>query len=94
MQTITGSNVSLKKVVLKENRNVTKLDLRGFRNIEKVFIEEQTQTPKHIECIAVPDNKVEEVKASINITAGGGNADLARQKTEFYRSKVQSTPCN
>ena len=94
MATITGSNVSLKKVVLKENRNVTKLDLRGFRNIEKVFIEEQSTTPNHIECIAVPANKVEDVKASINITAGGGNADLARQKTELYRSKVQSTPCN
>ena len=92
MQTITGSNVSLKKVVLKENRNVTKLNLLGFRNIEKVFIEEQSQTPNHIECIAVPANKVEDVKASINITAGGGNADLARQKTELYRSKVQSTP--
>ena len=94
MATITGSNVSLKKVVLKENRNVTKLDLRGFRNIEKVFIEEQSTTPNHIECIAVPANKVEDVKASINISAGGGNADLARQKTELYRSKVQSTPCN
>ena len=94
MATITGSNVSLKKVTLKENRNVTKLDLRGFRNIEKVFIEEQSTTPNHIECIAVPANKVEDVKASINITAGGGNADLARQKTELYRSKVQSTPCN
>ena len=94
MQTITGSNVSLKKVILKENRNVTKLDLRGFRNIEKVFIEEQSTTPNHIECIAVPANKVEDVKASINISAGGGNADLARQKTELYRSKVQSTPCN
>ena len=94
MATITGSNVSLKKVILKENRNVTKLDLRGFRNIEKVFIEEQSTTPNHIECIAVPANKVEDVKASINITAGGGNADLARQKTELYRSKVQSTPCN
>jgi len=94
MQTITGNNVSLKKVTLKENRNVTKLNLLGFRNIEKVFIEEQSQTPNHIECIAVPANKVEDVKASINITAGGGNADLARQKTELYRSKVQSTPCN
>ena len=94
MATITGSNVSLKKVTLKENRNVTKLDLRGFRNIEKVFIEEQSTTPNHIECIAVPANKVEDVKASINISAGGGNADLARQKTELYRSKVQSTPCN
>ena len=94
MQTITGSNVSLKKVTLKQNKNVTKLDLRGFRNIEKVFIEEQSTTPNHIECIAVPANKVEDVKASINITAGGGNADLARQKTELYRSKVQSTPCN
>ena len=94
MATITGSNVSLKKVILKENRNVTKLDLRGFRNIEKVFIEEQSTTPNHIECIAVPANKVEDVKASINISAGGGNADLARQKTELYRSKVQSTPCN
>ena len=94
MATITGSNVSLKKVILKENRNVTKLDLRGFRNIEKVFIEEQSTTPNHIECIAVPANKVEDVKASINISAGGGNADLAREKTELYRSKVQSTPCN
>ena len=94
MATITGNNVSLKKVTLKENRNVTKLNLLGFRNIEKVFIEEQSQTPNHIECIAVPANKVEDVKASINITAGGGNADLARQKTELYRSKVQSTPCN
>ena len=94
MATITGSNVSLKKVILKENRNVTKLDLRGFRNIEKVFIEEQSTTPNHIECIAVPANKVEDVKASINISAGGGNADLARTKTTLYRSKVQSNPCN
>ena len=94
MQTITGNNVSLKKVTLKENRNVTKLNLLGFRNIEKVFIEEQSQTPNHIECIAVPANKVEDVKASINITAGGGNEDVARQKTALYRSKVQSTPCN
>ena len=93
MKTITGSNVSLKKVTLKENRNVTKLDLRGFRNIEKVFIEEQPTTPNHIECIAVPANKVEDVKASINIT-GTSNADLARTKTTLYRSKVQSTPCN
>ena len=93
MKTITGSNVSLKKVTLKENRNVTKLDLRGFRNIEKVFIEEQPTTPNHIECIAVPANKVEDVKASINIT-GTSNADLARTKTTLYRSKVQLTPCN
>lgn len=94
MATITGGNTSLKRVILKENRNVSKLDLTKFFNIKEVLIKEQSTTPNHIECIAVPANRVEEVKASINITAGGGNADLARQKTEFYRSKVQSTPCN
>ena len=94
MATITGGNTSLKRVILKENRNVSKLDLTRFFNIKEVLIKEQSTTPNHIECIAVPANRVEEVKASINITAGGGNADLARQKTEFYRSKVQSTPCN
>ena len=93
MATITGSNVSLKKITIKVNYNVTKLDLRGFRNIEKVFIEEEPTAPNHIECIAVPADKVEAVKASINIT-GTSNADLARQRTELYRSKVQSTPCN
>lgn len=94
MATITGGNTSLKRVILKENRNVSKLDLTRFYNIREVLIKEQSTTPNHIECIAVPANRVEEVKASINITAGGGNADLARQKTELYRSKVQSTPCN
>lgn len=94
MATITGGNTSLKRVILKENRNVSKLDLTKFFNIKEVLIKEQSTTPNHIECIAVPADRVEEVKASINITAGGGNADLARQKTEFYRSKVQSTPCN
>lgn len=93
MATITGSNVSLKKITIKVNYNVTKLDLRGFRNIEKVFIEEEPTAPNHIECIAVPADKVEAVKASINIT-GTSNADLARERTELYRSKVQSTPCN
>ena len=94
MATITGGNTSLKRVILKENRNVSKLDLTKFFNIKEVLIKEQSTTPNHIECIAVPADRVEEVKASINITAGGGNADLARQKTELYRSKVQSTPCN
>lgn len=94
MATITGGNTSLKRVILKENRNVSKLDLTRFYNIREVLIKEQSTTPNHIECIAVPANRVEEVKASINITAGGGNADLARQKTELYRSKVQSTPCD
>ena len=94
MATITGGNTSLKRVILKENRNVSKLDLTRFFNIKEVLIKEQSTTPNHIECIAVPANRVEEIKASINITAGGGNADLARQKTELYRSKVQSTPCN
>lgn len=94
MATITGGNTSLKRVILKENRNVSKLDLTRFFNIKEVLIKEQSTTPNHIECIAVPANRVEEVKASINITAGGGNADLARTKTELYRSKVQSTPCN
>ena len=94
MATITGGNTSLKRVILKENRNVSKLDLTRFYNIREVLIKEQSTTPNHIECIAVPANRVEEVKASINITAGGGNADLARQKTELYRDKVQSTPCN
>ena len=93
MATITGSNVSLKKITIKVNYNVTKLDLRGFRNIEKVFIEEEPTAPNHIECIAVPADKVEAVKASINIT-GTSNADLARERTELYRSKVRSTPCD
>ena len=87
MATITGGNTSLKRVILKENRNVSKLDLTRFYNIREVLIKEQSTTPNHIECIAVPANRVEEVKASINITAGGGNADLARQKTELYRDK-------
>ena len=94
MATITGSNVSLKKITIKVNYNVTKLDLRGFRKIEKVFIEEGSGAPNHIECIAVPADKVDDVKASINISAGGGNADLAAQKQALYRDKVRSSACD
>ena len=92
--TITGEGTSLEKVTIQENYNVKKLDLRGFANLKRIIISENSQAPNHIECIAVPENKVEIIKAGITFSAGGGNADSAAQKQALYRDKVQSTPCN
>ena len=94
MATITGEGTSLKKVTIKENYNVKKLDLRGFANLDRIIISENSQAPNHIECIAVPEDKVKIIKAGITFSAGGGNADSAAQKQALYRDKVQSTPCN
>ena len=94
MATITGEGTSLEKVTIQENYNVKKLDLRGFANLKRIIISENSQAPNHIECIAVPENKVEIIKAGITFSAGGGNADSAAQKQALYRDKVQSTPCN
>ncbi|WP_424657193.1 leucine-rich repeat domain-containing protein, partial [Capnocytophaga granulosa] len=92
--TITGEGTSLEKITIQENYNVKKLDLRGFVNLKRIIISENSQAPNHIECIAVPENKVEIIKAGITFSAGGGNADSAAQKQALYRDKVQSTPCN
>jgi len=94
MATITGEGTSLEKVTIKENYNVKKLDLRGFANLKRIIISENSQAPNHIECIAVPEDKVKIIKAGITFSAGGGNADSAAQKQALYRDKVQSTPCN
>ena len=94
MQTITGEGTSLKKVEIKYNFNVAKLDLRGFPNLERVLITENAPDPNHIECIAVPANKVDIIKAGIAFTGGAGNEDLAATKQARYRDAVKSTPCN
>ena len=48
MATITGEGTSLEKVTIKENYNVKKLDLRGFANLKRIIISENSQAPNHI----------------------------------------------
>jgi leucine rich repeat domain protein len=92
IQTVTGVSNTLKKVSLTKAGNITKLDLTKVSSIEIINIVEQSTNAGRIECIALPPNKVETIKASLYVKKENGTID--NDKTDLYRSKVQSTPCN
>jgi leucine rich repeat domain protein len=92
IQTVTGVSNALKKVILIKAGNITKLDLTRVSSIETINIVEQSTNAGHIECIALPPSKEAAIKASLYVKTENGTID--NDKTELYRSKVQSTPCN
>lgn len=94
IQHIIGDAPRVKLVELDENRNITKLDLRGFPRLEEVRITEANTTPNHIECIAVPSGKEQLIKDKIIYTKTGSNGAAGAAKETLYRSKVRSTPCD
>lgn len=94
IQHIIGDAPRVKLVELDENRNITKLDLRGFPRLEEVRITEANTTPNHIECIAVPSGKEQSIKDKIIYSKTGSNGAAGATKETLYRSKVQSTPCD
>ena len=87
IEVIQGNAPRLKKIILRNSHRVKKINVVNSSNIEQITIEEDSNIPNHIECIAVPANRVDTVKQNINL----GNSPA---KTTAYRSKVQSTPCN
>lgn len=94
IQHIIGDAPRVKLVELDENRNITKLDLRGFPSLEEVRITEANTTPNHIECIAVPSGKEQLIKDKIIYSKTGSNGAAGATKETLYRSKVRSTPCD
>lgn len=94
IQKIEGDAPRVKLVELDENRNITKLDLRGFPRLEEVRITEANTTPNHIECIAVPSGKEQLIKDKIIYTKIGSNGAAGAAKETLYRSKVRSTACD
>ena len=94
IQKIEGDAPRVKLVELDENRNITKLDLRGFPRLEEVRITEANTTPNHIECIAVPSGKEQLIKDKIIYTKIGSNGAAGAAKETLYRSKVRTTACD
>ena len=94
IQNIVGDAPRVKLVELDENRNITKLDLRGFRSLEEVRITEANTTPNHIECIAVPSGKEQLIKDKIIYSKTGSNGAAGAAKETLYRSKVRTTACD
>ena len=94
IQNIVGDAPRVKLVELDENRNITKLDLRGFRSLEEVRITEANTTPNHIECIAVPSEKEQLIKDKIIYSKTGSNGAAGAAKETLYRSKVRTTACD
>lgn len=94
IQNIVGDAPRVKLVELDENRNITKLDLHGFRSLEEVRITEANTTPNHIECIAVPSGKEQLIKDKIIYSKTGSNGAAGATKETLYRSKVRSTACD
>lgn len=92
IQTVTGASNALKKVSLTKAEKLTKLDLTRVSSIETIDIVEQSTNPGHIECIALPANKVLAIKEALYVKKENGTID--NDKTTLYKSKVQSTPCN
>ena len=92
IQTVIGVSNALKKVILTKAGKLTKLDLTRVSSIETIDIVEQSTNPGHIECIALPANKVVAIKEALYVKKENGTID--NDKTDLYRSKVQSTPCN
>ena len=92
IQTVTGASNALKKVSLTKAEKLTKLDLTRVSSIETIDIVEQSTNPGHIECIALPANKVVAIKEALYVKKENGTID--NDKTTLYKSKVQSTPCN
>ena len=92
IQTVTGASNALKKVSLTKPEKLTKLDLTRVSSIETIDIVEQSTNPGHIECIALPANKVVAIKEALYVKKENGTID--NDKTTLYKSKVQSTPCN
>ena len=76
---ITGSNPTLKTIVIPSNRNITKLNLLGFSNITTISTVEDTNNRLPITCIAVPASRVDAVKSSLR---------------DWHKNKVQTTTCN
>lgn len=77
--TITGSNPTLKTIVIPNNRNITKLNLLGFSNITTISTVEDSNNRLPITCIAVPASQVDAVKNSLR---------------DWHKNKVQTTTCN
>ena len=77
--TITGSNPTLKTIVIPSNRNITKLNLLGFSNITTISTDEDSNNRLPITCIAVPASRVDAVKSSLR---------------DWHKNKVQTTTCN
>ena len=94
IQHIIGDAPRVKLVELDENRNITKLDLRGFPRLEEVRITEANTTPNHIECIAVPSGKEQLIKDKIIYSKTGSNGAAGAAKETLYRSKVRTTACD
>ena len=92
IQTVTGVSNALKKISLTKAGNLTKLDLTKVSSIETINIVEQSTGGGSIECIALPPNKVGTIKDNLYVKKENGTID--NDKTDLYRSKVQSTPCN
>ena len=92
IQTVIGVSNALKKVILTKAGNITKLDLTRVSSIETIEIVEQSTSTGRIECIALPSSKEAVIKASLYVKKENGTID--NDKTDLYRSKVQSTPCN
>ena len=92
IQTVTGASNALKKVSLTKAEKLTKLDLTRVSSIETIDIVEQSTNLGHIECIALPANKVVAIKEALYVKKENGTID--NDKTTLYKSKVQSTPCN
>ena len=92
IQTVTGASNALKKVSLTKAEKLTKLDLTRVSSIETIDIVEQSTNSGHIECIALPANKVVAIKEALYVKKENGTID--NDKTTLYKSKVQSTPCN
>lgn len=92
IQTVIGVSNALKKVILTKAGNITKLDLTRVSSIETIDIVEQSTNTGRIECIALPPSKEAMIKASLYVKKENGTID--NDKTDLYRSKVQSTPCN
>lgn len=92
IQTVTGASNALKKVILIKAGNITKLDLTRVSSIETIDIVEQSTSAGRIECIALPPTKEAEIKNSLIVRRENGTTD--NDKTDLYKSKVQSTPCN
>ena len=92
IQTVTGASNALKKVSLTKAEKLTKLDLTRVSSIETIDIVEQSTNPGHIECIALPANKVVAIKEALYVKKENGTID--NDKTTLYKSKVQSTSCN
>ena len=86
IEVIQGNAPRLKKIILRNSHRVKKINVVNSSNIEQITIEEDSNIPNHIECIAVPANRVDIVKQNINL-----NSPV---KTTVYRSRVQPTPCN